>query len=164
MQMYKNFGSCVFCIYYYYFFYFIGLSLLYWPFCSFRYYRSFYSHGTSLAFRDAVPTWITYYLHLRTFSVSTNGSVSGAFPVSHGIPQRSVLGPLLFLLYTIPLSHLVEVNGIKHHFFADDTQLSISFKPENFNEAMSALSNAFYSISNWMSVCKPTGFCRSTKR
>jgi hypothetical protein len=103
-------------------------------------------------FQNTVLSWIASYLCSRTFSVSTNGNVSDAFPVSYGVPQGSVLGPLLFLLYTTPLSHLIRTCDINHHLFADDTQLYISFKPENFNEAMSALSNAFHSISNWMSA------------
>ena len=55
-------------------------------------------------YRDTVLAWIASYLRSRTFSISTNDSVSGAFPVSYDVLQGSVLGPLLFLLYTTPLS------------------------------------------------------------
>jgi len=103
-------------------------------------------------FRDTVLAWIASYLCSRTFSVSTNGSVSDASPVLYGVPQGSVLGPLLFLLYTTPLSHLVRTSDVNHHLFADDTQLYISFRPEKFTEAMAALSDVFHSISNWMSA------------
>ena len=50
------------------------------------------------------------------------------------------------------MSHLVEAGDTNHHLFADGTQSNISFKPENVNEVMSALVNAFQSIFNCMSV------------
>ena len=50
------------------------------------------------------------------------------------------------------MSHLVQASDTNNHLFTDDTQLFISFKHENFNETMSALPNAFHSISNWMSA------------
>ena len=78
-----------------------------------------------------------------------------AFPALskfHMVSPGIRIGPLLFLLYTTPLSHLVQASVMHHHLFADDIQLYISFKPKDFNEAMSALSSAFQSISNWISA------------
>ena len=98
---------------------------------------------------DTVLALITSYLLSRIFSVSTNGSVSGAFPVSYGVSQGSVLKPLLFLLYATRLTHVVVQEGdINHQLFADNTERCISFKAENFNEAISAFSDVFHSISN----------------
>ena len=74
-------------------------------------------------FRDTDLAWVTSYLHSRTFSDSPNTSVSGAFKVSYGVPQGTLLGPLVFLLYSTPMSHLVRANDINHHLFADDNQL-----------------------------------------
>jgi len=96
--------------------------------------------------------WISSYLSFRTFAVSVKNQVSSPFPVSYGVPQGSVLGPLLFILYTTPLSHIIQSNSMDHHLYADDTQLYISFKPVCFQEATCALSATFRAISDWMST------------
>ena len=63
-------------------------------------------------------------------------------------PQGSVLGPVLFTVYTGTLAFLLEAHGVSYHFFADDTQLYI--KIEDTDEAKHRLSSLLSDLKIWM--------------
>ena len=66
--------------------------------------------------------------------------------------QGSVLGPILFNMYTTPLSTLILSRSLNHHLYADDTQLFISFAPKTFTTAISQLQDTISDISSWMTA------------
>ena len=69
---------------------------------------------------DALLSWIKSFLDNRSQSVVVNGSTSSTIPVSSGVPQGSVLGPLPFLIY------INDLPEYKIRIFADDTAIYLS--------------------------------------
>ena len=78
--------------------------------------------------RDRAFKWFVSYLSDRTQVVKLDGSSSQSIHLPQGVPQGSVLGPILYSLYTSPLSDIANQHGMKCHFYADDSQFYVSFK------------------------------------
>jgi hypothetical protein len=76
---------------------------------------------------NSAHSLLSSYLSHRSQSVAIDRSFSPSLPLQRGVPQGSVLGPLLFTLYTTPLSYLLTESSLQFHFYADDTQIYLSF-------------------------------------
>jgi len=80
--------------------------------------KSYGLHGTVIG-------WFASYLTGRSQYVRTTASKSTTSFVLHGVPQGSVLGPILFVLYVADVAQLVKDHGLMPHAYADNTMLSV---------------------------------------
>ena len=95
--------------------------------------------------------WFKSYLTDRQQSVNLSGQCSKISSLRYGVPQGSVLGPLLFLLYTAPLVDIVTRHGLLHHCYADDTQLYFYSSPDKLVELTHKFTECTTEIEQWMS-------------
>ena len=102
--------------------------------------------------------WFRSYLENRLQYVCINGSNSSSTEVAFGVPQGSVLGPILYLLYTSPLGDIIRQHGMEFHLYADDSQIYFSFDSSSCClsavTVVSRIQACLSDISFWMSLNK----------
>ncbi|KAJ8383367.1 hypothetical protein AAFF_G00221570, partial [Aldrovandia affinis] len=96
-------------------------------------------------------TWFESYLADRSYQVAWRGSLSSPNTLSTRVPQGSVLGPVLFSLYTKSLGSVISAHGFSYHCYADDTQLFLSFSPSD-TQVPARISACLADISAWRST------------
>ena len=82
------------------------------------------------------------------------GTKSEMKELRYGVPQGSVLWPILFLLYTSPIWDIIKRHGLNYHLYVDDTQLYLSFKPHCAEQrgSIAKIEACVSEIDSWM-VC-----------
>ena len=106
----------------------------------------------SFGITGTVLQWFHSYLSGRSQFVEINDTKSSVRDLTVGVPQGSVLGPILYLLYTTSLSEIIRNHGLDYHFYADDTQLYISFKDCDVDVARLRVENCVADICYWMEL------------
>jgi len=95
-------------------------------------------------------TWIRSYLANRSFCVKVKDSSSSSTVLEIGVPQGSILGPLLFILYTKDLENIASMHGCCIHLYADDTQLYFTLDSDDPSQLEHSMEHCMSDIKKWM--------------
>ena len=101
-------------------------------------------------FSGQVLNWVRSYLTGRSQRVYFNGVSSSVTLLMCGVPQGSVLGPLLFILYTAEIPSIVESFGFHAHSYADDLQIYAHSDPKEAYTLVASFSDCVDAIKEWM--------------
>lgn len=101
-------------------------------------------NGTALKFFQS-------YLSNRTFRVKIKHVKGGKLILIYGVPQGSILGPLLFVLYVSDLPDLVSTYNISLHSYADDSHLYVGIDPaSNYSATITRFHSCLADVQSWM--------------
>jgi hypothetical protein len=100
-------------------------------------------HGTAI-------NWFRSYLKNRCFRVKIDDCLSKGDSLKFGVPQGSILGPVLFTLYTQEVEKIIESHGLRFHMFADDIQ--IYHRYSGSKSQLSTIKACLHDVKYWAKI------------
>ena len=105
----------------------------------------------SFGIRGQVFEWLESFIRGRSQSVVVGGIRSQWRAITTGVPQGSVLGPLLYVLFTADVLQIIGEAGVGVQQYADDTQAYQHCKPNDAVRAFTQLQTTLTKVQAWMS-------------
>ncbi|PIK35351.1 hypothetical protein BSL78_27825 [Apostichopus japonicus] len=99
-----------------------------------------------------VLSWFNSYITERYQQVKIEDVLSSPRPLVTGVPQGSVLGPVLFSLYLAELSDIIRHHGVHFHHYADDTQLLLAFDKDDVPNAFHKMETCISAVNTWLTT------------
>ena len=137
------------------------MMCLSWPFLICLLLSILFDHNTLLhrlqsvcSISGTVLSWFESYPTGRTQTVTVNDQSSRPADVFFGVPQGSLLGPILFILYSALLSSLFETHSVSNQSSADDTQLLHSCPPDQVHATVLTMQTCISDVKTWMTQNK----------
>lgn len=104
----------------------------------------------SFGLTGQVLNWIKSYLTDRSSDIEIPGYQKAKLILNYGVPQGSILGPLLYILYTSDLFNLPIQSNLSTKCYADDTQILKTTDSKDLSAALMDLKSYITEIANWM--------------
>ena len=105
---------------------------------------------SKFGFKGLVLEWYKSYLNNRCYYINNNSVRNNLFHLHTGVPQGSVIGPLLFNLYSSDLETIAQRHNLSFHQYADDTQLYSGCVPGETEQLQNRLSDCVDEMAAWM--------------
>ena len=111
--------------------------------------------------RGHALSWFESYLSNRKQFVRVNNKISNLQQITYGVPQGSILGPLLFLIFINDINH--SSNLFKFILYADDSTLSTRIHENQFDQDINKINSELNNVFRWLCANKITINVKKTK-
>ena len=89
-------------------------------------------------------------IHSLTHTHTRTHTMSARSEVRCGVPQGSVLGPMLFNVYCLPIGDIFAKHNVRYHIYADDTQLYVECPPNDHTDASRQITECVEDLRRWL--------------
>jgi len=98
---------------------------------------------------DIALKWLKSYIEDRQQLIKFGCHSSATVRCTSGVPQGSVLGPLILVAYVSPIGEVISSHGVDHHQYADDTQLFSAIAATTIHSNLSTLEICSQAVKHW---------------